>query len=265
MAPRPRTASRSTLTRSSVTPQEVLRSMEQVYRIWFDFYRRIGATPAMMKRSFAASLREGPRRPYRMAEAEAFEILRSAGDLIDAWYREATYLDDVGMPRALPLTGASSFETLARRFLPDHDPAEVAAYFLDVGVVVRIGNHLLKPRRRTAVISQLNAMTLDRVAVQTHGHLKTLSHNYGGRGSKSPRLERQVFVTHLPIKLIPEFDARAKELGALLVNQMESWIGARAMNRPRARSTARAGLSFYAYVEPNEPTRKPATRRARKS
>ena len=259
-----RMVSRTTLTLSSVTPQEVLRSMEQVYRIWFDFYRRIGATPAMMKRAFAASLHEAPRRPYRMAEAEAFEILRSAGDLIDAWYRDAAYLDDVGMPRALPVTGASSFETLARRFLPEHAPAEVAAYFLDVGVVVRVGSGLLKPRRRTAIISQLNAMTLDRVAVQTHGLLKTLSHNYGGRGSKPPRLERQVYVTHLPVELIPEFDARAKELGALLVNQMESWIGARAMDRTRTRSTARAGLSFNAYVEPNEHARKPARRRTRK-
>ena len=259
-----RMASRTTLTRSSVTPQELLRSMEQVYRIWFDFYRQIGATPAMMKRAFATSLREAPRRPYRMAEAQAYEILRSAGDLTDAWYREAAYLDDVGMPRALALTGALSFETLASRFLPDHEPAEVAAYFLDVGVVVRVGSGLLKPRRRTAIISQLNAMTLDRVAVQTHGLLKTLTHNYGGRGSKPPRLERQVMATHLPAELIPEFDTRAKELGALLVNQMESWIGARAKARPRARSTARAGVSFYAYVEPNGPARKPAKRRTRK-
>jgi len=140
MAPRSRSRSRTALTSGSVTREELARSMEQMQRLLWTFYRDIGATPRQMKSAFLAAARGGGRRPYRMSEAMAFEILHRAAELIDTWYREAAYVDDVGVPRALPLSGPMSFETLSRRFLPEHAPADVARYFADVGLVVRLAN-----------------------------------------------------------------------------------------------------------------------------
>ncbi|HTR78882.1 MAG TPA: DUF6502 family protein, partial [Gemmatimonadaceae bacterium] len=212
-------------------------------RLLWTFYRDIGATPRQMKSAFLAAARGGGRRPYRMSEAMAFEILHRAAELIDTWYREAAYVDDVGVPRALPLSGPMSFETLSRRFLPEHAPADVARYFADVGLVVRLANGTLKPRRRTAVISRLNAATLDRVAILTHGMLGTLLWNYGGRGADQPRLERQVHATQVPIELIPEFNAKSKEIGGLLVGQLDAWLAARLPAASMNSRTARVGVS----------------------
>ena len=249
-SPRSRTALKS----GSVTPEELARSMEQMQRLLWTFYRDIGATPRQMKAAFTAAARNGGRRPYRMSEAVAFEILHRAAELTDAWYREASYVDDVGAPRALPLRGPNSFESLSTRFLPDHAPADVAAYFADVGLVIRLANGSLKPRRRTAVISRLNAATLDRVAILTHGMFGTLRWNYGRRGTDQPRLERQVHTTQLPVALLPEFNAKSKEIGGLLVGQLDAWLAARLANAAKDQLTARVGVSLLAYVEEPDPT-----------
>jgi len=254
----------------SVTPEELTRSMEQMQRLLWTFYRGIGGTPRQMKAAFTAAARHGGRRPYRMSEAVGFEILHRAAELIDAWYREAAYVDDVGAPRALPIRGSNSFETLSTRFLPDHAAADVAAYFVDSGLVVRLANGTLKPRRRTAVISRLNAATLDRVAILTHGMFGTLRWNYGRRGTDQPRLERQVHTTQLPVALLPEFNAKSKEIGGLLVGQLDAWLAARLASAAKDQPTARVGVSLLAYVEESEPrtpirggkaTRLPRTRR----
>lgn len=263
MARRSKPRSRTALKSGSVTPEELVRSMEQMQRLLWTFYRDIGATPRQMKAAFSTAVREGGRRPYRMSEATAFEIFHRAAELIDAWYREAAYVDDVGAPRALPVIGPNSFETLSRRFMPDHSPEEVAAYFAEVGLVVRLSNGTLKPRRRTAVISRLNAATLDRVAVLTHGTLGTLLWNYGRRGSDQPRLERQVHTTQLPIELLPEFNAKSKEIGGLLVGQLAAWLASRLSSAATGQPTARVGVSLLAYVEESGPRKNAGKRPSR--
>jgi len=230
--------------------------MEQTLRLLTGFYRRIGAKRAAMKAAFAKAQRNADRQPYRMSEARAFEIFRSAGELLDAWYREAAYVDDVGAPRALALRGADGFEALARRFLPEHDPGQVAQFFTDEGIVARLASGLLKPHRRTALINRLNAVTLDRVAVLTYGLLGTLLWNHGGRGVEQPRLERQVHATRIPLELVPEFNAKTKEAGALLIGQIENWLAARLSAIPTDAPTARVGVSLVAYVEESPKRRK---------
>lgn len=262
MARRPLKRSRTSLTSGSVTDEELFTSMEQTFRLLTGFYRQIGAKRAAMKAAFAQAERNADRQPYRMSEARAFEILRSASELLDAWYREAAYVDDLGVPRALALRGPDGFEGLARRFLPDHDPGQVAQFFTDEGIVARLASGLLKPHRRTALINRLNAVTLDRVAVLAHGLLGTLLWNHGGRGTEQPRLERQVHATRIPLALVPEFNAKTKEAGALLIGQIENWLAARLSSLPAKTPTARVGVSLVAYVEESPPpVKRPRTRR----
>ena len=229
--------------------------MEQTLRLWMGFYRQIGATRKAMRVAFAQASKNVLRQPYRMSEAKAFEIFRSAGDLIDTWYREASYVDEVGMPRVLPLHGPNCFEALSKRYLPDHAPEEVADFLTDVGVVTRLANGDLKVHRRTPLIHQLNAVTLDRYAVLTHGLSETLLWNFGGRGHAHPRLERQVHATHLPVELIPEFNAKTKEIGALAIGQIENWLASRNSPASPSAATARVGVNLVAYVEESAPVK----------
>ena len=266
MATRAKQRSRTALRSGSVTPAELSHSMEQMQRLLWDFYRGLGGTPKQMQAAFRSAARNAGKHPFRMAEAAGFEIVKATADLMEAWYREAVYVDDVGEPLALRPMGEHSFETLSRRFLPDHSPLEVCKFFADLGLVVRLSNGTLKPRRRTAVISSLNAVTLDRVAVLMQGLLGTLQWNYGGRGTQQPRLERQVHATHVPLELLPEFNAKAKELGALLIGQLDNWLAARLRKDESDKPTARIGVSLLAYVEesesPRRSTRKVARRRS---
>ena len=222
--------------------------MEQTQRLWCDFYRRLGATPRLMRFAFSTAARQSTRRAYRLDEAKAFEIFQATAELTEAWYRQASYVDELGAPRAIPMSGPISLETLIRRFLPDRSPSEVVRFFSETGLVVRLANGRFRPRRRTALIARLNAITLDRFAVQLHALYGTMRWNYLDHGTQPTRLDRQVHITQLPLDLVPAFNAKVKELGALFIDQLELWVAART---PQARRepSVRAGATLVAYVD----------------
>ena len=97
-----------------------------------------------------------------------------------------------------------------------------------------------------------------------HGALGTLRWNCGGRGTEQPRLERQVHVAHFPIARLAEFNAKAKEIGALAISQLENWLVTRQKPELPSASTARVGVNLVAYVEAPARTRQSPPKPARK-
>ena len=251
----PRPASRRATTRrpaGAITPAQRNRALEQMQRIVFDFMITIGATPKEIRSASAAALRNVKRRPYRMSEAQEFEIFRGAADLLAAWYSHAALLDDVGVPRPLPLSGPQSVESLITRYLPEHPPAQVIELLTAEGIIAALPNGGFRPLRRTALVPRLNGMTLDRMAVLLRGLLGTVAWNYRDRGSRHTRFERQVQTTHLPIEKIPEFDAMLEQAAGSLIDRVDNWLSQRHVPESTKGQTAHVGVSLFSYVENNE-------------
>lgn len=73
------------------------------------------------------------------ASALHLNQIRPLGDLLTAWLEEMPYLSENGTPKVLPIKGrGATFETLAKRYLPNRPLAEVvelAARFANVGTL----------------------------------------------------------------------------------------------------------------------------------
>lgn len=65
--------------------------------------------------------------------------IRPLGDLLTSWFEDAPYVDSGGAPRVLKISGqGATFETLARKFLPDmplEDVVQLACTTANVGTL----------------------------------------------------------------------------------------------------------------------------------
>lgn len=240
----------------AVTAAQRNRALEQMLRILFEFMFTVGATPREVRAAFGTALRNAAKRPYRMAEAQEFEILRGAADLLAAWYSHASLVDEVGTPLPLPRSGTQSLESLLARYLPEHPPGQVIELLVGEGILAALPNGTYRPLRRTALVPRLNGMTLDRMAVILQGLLGTVAWNYRDRGHRDTRLERQVHATRLPAELLPEFEAMVKQSAGSLIDRVESWISTRQVPVGRTKASVRAGVSLFSYVETNTAPRR---------
>ena len=236
-------------------------------RILCEFVFTLGVTPRDVKRMLPLALRNAARRPYRMADAQEFEILFAASDLFAAWYDHVGLVDDMGKPRPLPMKGPVSLGGLFARFMPNNAPEEVVKLLVSEGLLARLPNGLYRPVRRTLIISRLNDITMDRMTVVLRGLLGTLAWNMKHRAGRQARLERQVHSTRLPVARIPEFEAMVRQAGALLIGQVDTWMSAYQAQGTSPGPTARAGVSVFSYLEPGlrpRSLRNPAKRSAQR-
>ena len=242
-----------------LAPADRVRALEQAFRVLRQFFGRVGASDAELRRAFASAMRSD--QLYRVVESQRYELLHGLSDLLATWHREPDYLDATGTPRALGMRGKFSFATLCRRFAPPESPAEIAQFLVSIGVLRCDAAGALRPCRRTALLPTLTAMTLYRVPVVLHGLLETITHNYRcGTDESSKRVERSVFSRGLPVTLVPKFDEKVKRLAVSTVDQLDEWLlrNADAANRdvPRTRVT----FNLFAHVE-STPARRVSRRR----
>lgn len=234
------------------TDNHRLRMFEQLVRATLEFGIEQGLTETQRRRSIKAAQAALRRAPYRLKEAEQFNVLQQISELLGAWYRDPHYLEEGGKPRALPLTGPHSFATLAQRFLPQVRTDTLAPVLIaEKLLTVERGQRVL-PSRRAAAFRSSNALMLDRMPVLTKGLFGTMAHNSSPEAEKTgTRCERGTHVAELPLALVPLFNETVKRLAQDLLDHTDAWAHARTPKPGiRRRSpTARVGVEVFSYVE----------------
>ena len=126
-------------------------------------------------------------------------ILRAqlgVGEILLEWSRKAPYLDSEGKPRVLLIAGpGATFESLARRFLPDIPLGEVVALARENSeVVTRPGNRIALLGSILVKLGVSREKYLAHAIRQIDQLLQTLLHNWHVQrgGSKNGRMERAV-------------------------------------------------------------------------
>jgi hypothetical protein len=127
-------------------------------------------------------------------------ILRTrlgVGEILREWSRKAPYLDSEGKPRVLSVTGSgATFESLARRFLPDISLEEVVALACENSEVVT------RPRNRIALLGSIlvklgdtREKYLAQAIRQIDQLLQTLLHNWHLQHKRTERGRMERVVT----------------------------------------------------------------------
>ena len=234
------------------------RMLEQIYRVIFEFAGDFGVNRPTALRAFRKAEKTAATSPYRLHQAVHFQTLLQISEILGAWYREPAYLNEIGDPRPLPIAGAKSFASLARRFLPQFRPREIADILIAERLLERDPRGEVVPLRRTAVFANANTMMLDRIPALLRGLSSTLCHNTRPASEqRHTRCERGTTIDRLPVELIPAFNAHVKKLAQSLLNQTDTWADQRELPRgmKSRKAAARVGVEVFAFVETNEDQR----------
>ncbi len=109
--------------------------------------KRFGVSPAQQRRAMARS-KELSSVPY--VSGPLLRGARGLGAILLEWSREAEYLDSHGHPRVLPIAGTgATFESLARRFLPEMPLQDVVSLACQTAEVAR------RPGSKIALIGSI--------------------------------------------------------------------------------------------------------------
>lgn len=233
--------------------------LEQLYRILFAFATRFKISAKAALRICERAAESVGSSPYSQAEARQYEMLLQISEILGTWYREPEFLNDKAKPRPLAIFGASSFETLATRFMPQFAAADIVRILIEEHLLIQRANGELLPVRRTAAFAKANRMMLDRVPVLSHAMLGTLAHNAQPRSrKKGTYCERGTTIDRFPVAAIPAFNAFVKEMAQALIDEVDEWAAPRQHSDPTSvqHNVARVGVEVFTYVErPQQPRR----------
>lgn len=153
----------------------------------------MGVTRAQQRRALARSqrLKSPPKISGRILRAH-----RGVAEILLEWSRKAPYLDSQGKPRILSVAGpGATFESLARRFLPDLRLEEV------VSLACENADVITRPNQRIALVGSILVKLGDsreryfaHAIRQFDQLLQTLMHNWHvqRQGGDQARMERIV-------------------------------------------------------------------------
>jgi hypothetical protein len=207
----------------------------------------LGVTRAQQRRALERSvhLKSAPKVSGRIVSTGL-----GVGEILREWSRKAPYLDSEGKPRVLAVTGpGATFESLARRFLPDVALAEVVAQACENSeVVTRPGNRiallgsiLVKPGDTRERYLAHGVRQIDRL-------LQTLLHNWRAQHKSTDRGRMERVVTGVISRA--NFEAFMTELRPQIYDLLLRVDSSVERNQPKTARGLRAAsaISVSVYV-----------------
>jgi Family of unknown function (DUF6502) len=236
----------------------------ELYGIIHAALNQYGVSPRQQRMFFAQSQRSSN---TKHASVELLGQIRPLGDLLTSWSEEMPYVDSVGTPRVLKIEGnGATFESLARRFLPEVPVADVVA------LACRTANVGTLPGGRIALYgdTMINlSKNPDGVLAQNILHVRQivdtcLFNAHRDPDDKKPARQERI-VTHVLTAM--EFEKFQGEVRGQLQDLCERFD--RLLNSAAERSTrqkqprAQAGIGIYVYYN-GSPKRRANHRQSKK-
>jgi len=174
--------------------------------------------------------------------------------VLHLWNTDPRYLGPYGVPLEIAFdgTGDRSFSDLVSRVNPDADPTMVLEDLTRGGVVVRSGERFLKVLSRNYLVADLlSPQALETFGAAMANLARTLEHNIGTVG-ETKLLQLSVMAADgLPKALLAEFDVYVKGRVQHMLEDVDDWIGKRAVLADEADSDLiYTGLTVFHYIEP---------------
>jgi hypothetical protein len=209
-----------------------------------------GVTGVQQRRALQRSARL--KKPPKVS-GRTVRVGLGVGSILLEWSRRAPYLDSEGKPRVLLISGpGATFESLARRFLPQLPLQEVVALACENSeVVTRPGNRIALLGSILVKLGDSRERYLAHAIRQIDQLLQTLLHNWRVRrgGAESGRMERAVIGVISRKNFKPFMDELRPQIYDLLL-RVDSSVE---RNQPRSarglREATAVSVSVYAGQE----------------
>jgi Family of unknown function (DUF6502) len=174
-----------------------------------------------------------------------------AARVLQLWYSDARFLDEHGVPRALPFGAQeASFNSIVRVAGGDIPPGAVRAELLDAGAMVETENGLLRPIKRYFVPANVGE---DLLVGFTHILLPVLEglSNNTDTLRERPFVQRLAYSDRLLTAAVPLFREVAQSRAAGFLQSMDDWIVSNEIKDDSVASpNFRVGVGVFYYEGP---------------
>jgi hypothetical protein len=209
----------------------------------------LGVTRAQQRRALerSAHLRSAPKVSGRIMRTRL-----GVGGILLEWSRKAPYLDSEGKPRVLAVTGpGATFESLARRFLPDVSLAEVVAQACENSeVVTRPGNRIALLGSILVKLGDSREKYLAHAVRQIDQLLQSLLHNWHVQHKSTDRGRMERMVTGVISRA--NFEAFMNELRPQIYDLLLRVDSSIERNQPKSGRGLRAASAVSVSVYVNQ-------------
>ena len=218
--------------------QDILESLARVLTM-------SGEAPKALANEFAEICRVV--RVPKLTEELAAGSSIDHGHAISHWYSDPEFLDERGLPRALPFSGERSITQLVRRLEPQADPAAVLATLRKLRAVRRVG-HRYRPAGRFVSHGHTRKEAIFFLVNVLRGILRTIEHN-ASSDPKDRLLDRAAINPRFPVRELPVFYGRLRRHTAELLRHADSAMHSKERRRTRE-ATTRLGVMVVAFEDP---------------
>lgn len=182
-------------------------------------------------------------------------LARLVIEVLHKWHTDPKYVGPYGIPLELEFDTPHdrSIQSLVKDIAPIANPGKVLEELLRAGSVAHSGEKHYRAVRRWVI----NPVALSPLSIEYFAdaltHLaQTIEHNFNLVDTESKRLERRVFADRgLPSKLLPSFEAYARERANQFLLDVDDWIAhSVSADFKGSGSKVDAGVNVFLYVEP---------------
>ncbi len=180
-------------------------------------------------------------------DCEADESLNHASRVLSGWHLDPDFLEADGRPRVLCGAGASSFDTLLRRYAGDIPTTALVKELVRSGSIERLADGTYRVLRRYYMPSPLDGQAIERAGSVLADLAETIEHNLSRRPRDPSRFEGRAQNRYVDPRHLPAFRAFVEREAQGLLERMDDWLASHEADThlPDDRKL-RLGLGVYA-------------------
>lgn len=225
--------------------------LRRVFRI----LRGCGLTEAQLRQMAALAVNEiaqiSDPQPSRVTARQAMMCC----DVVLRWRRDCRFVDGVGLPGNLPLSGVdNSFESLVRTCVPNEDVEALLATMIELGVVRFTDDkhvELISDSVVTCPGQEGTPIASECVLEHICGFLGSVEFNVFDKPSRAKgRFERACYAS-VPSEFVPVIQQLVNSRGQDFVDIIDEWLSRRAVKHSEDVATVLVGAGAYVFVREN--------------
>jgi hypothetical protein len=224
-------------------------SLNDVTAALLDLFAKLEINPTQFK-SRIQLVDKGTFAPRRLYSHNA-----TIGELLTAWHQNPEYLDGMGNPVPLKMSGRlRSFTALANKAVPSMDPKKLLAELARVGAVTLDKRKFIHVSARNLAVYQDRKLAVHYTLTSLHSYIRTLSHNLGSHPTNSDQLfHRIAWNDAFDRELIPALKIKLRRQGQNFLESFDNWMMHKANARARRSSKGKpAQVSIGIYLAVGE-------------
>jgi Family of unknown function (DUF6502) len=189
--------------------------------------------------------------PWNGVNADSSHYNRAAR-VLTAWVREARFVGDGSIGRALPMEGADGFNELVRLHGGDVPARAVLDELTRVGAVKVRDDGVVQLAQRAFVPSESMVAKIEILGTDVQDLVETITYNIEQTQPQDARYQRKVMHVGIPAEALPAFRMLSAKQAQKVLESLDAWLSEHDLSGIPEKEwgvTARVGVGIHYFEE----------------